>query len=376
MPADVSPKSGASIVGSDRLEVERAAMRILYENPPADRVDIDHSPTIASGADLDVTVTAGLDFGTTVVVEIVDSTLAQLHQQTTQSTDATLTFTNVDTTAAFVRAWVENGSNNRVSERAERPLTVGDLEPHPSLPSYGEPRSDLDRALIEDERFDERTARLDQLAGIVWDLYRGHHAGSEGESVCRNIERHIDLIVGLAYGRDPLKDGDVTAAVDDGDTALYPSSHAGDSPITDQWVDPFGTWSTSSGTVLFFNSPGGSRGPGDTSEKQELQNKRSTTDFTDPANETMTVYDETAETDVTYTTDAEVQGRIDEIDQIVNDFNDDSDTEAVFDARYAWIDRYLNREAGHEFQRQRLLDAVRATSREDLVDTLVSRVGS
>lgn len=380
------PSASATSIAGNNIRIAKREIRPFYKEPVPDRVELEpNRRSLNSGEDLDVTVRLFTDLGTKAKVDLLDVTLNIIDSVTVNS-DQTITFNNVSSDVHYIQGYIQDSGNRMVSRRTDVPITVDSNAPHPNLASHYETGSERDLTKKQEEFQLQTQNDLNEGAGIAFDIYQGK------DDECNRVERHIDLIVSLEVGyngNDPVQDSDVTNSASLGDTRLYPSGYNGDSPQHTNWID--GIFSNNAQTVLYYSSPNSSKSPSNLSEKQELQSA-------DPTQiGGATVFDESRGQDYTYGTVAEVNERIQEINDLIDGgplevsersginelasstdgFNNASATTDLFDSRYTWIDFYTNHASGLKFLYNEMdVTDNKENTKEQQVDNIVSEIGT
>ncbi len=363
----------ADDIGSDEADIFRKELRFRATEPVSDAIK---STTFSvSGGDVTVDYESRQALGTKVKANLKKWDHTVLASGTSTAVSGTITFTNADTDAVLSSVFVINGSGNRVSERVTGQLTEDDLTTslltgnkigHPSLPDYVDPGSEYDVRLKQRSDDDLRQSDLQDVESTVDKIYDRHHEFQYNG--IKAVERHVDLIAGGidVYSDDPLQDSDYSTTKETGPASDLLRIDRPDWLMGTDSQD----FSKGEGTVQFYDSPGGSRTSGDDSEKKELQ------DAIDNSNFPTTIYDETAEQDVTYNNSTEAQDRIDEIETIIDDFNSSTTLQNMFVDRADLIDVQANRVNGFALEANMMTDSKDVQKVEtDIMDIIEGEAG-
>jgi hypothetical protein len=318
---DIQTPSPSSTL-SDKADAIQRHQREKYLEELPDRIETittldgsgDTETAFSSGDDVTVEFEATFDLGDTVVIELLDLKYNVLDSSSVSSTTGSVTFNNVSSSAQILQAHVENSGNYRVSEFREAPITIDGGIVHPDAPSYTELDSDFDGRF---KTLSQRRFQTDEL-GLISNYIQDYYIDELLDNQIRLGERHVDLIAGLSF--EAIEDQELFNGLQDGISRFFPDpGTSGQYPI-DPIKDPGfeGNFDTTANTIGNYSSPNGSRGPGDQSEKQDLQNVQATYSQTESPMYPTSVFDETRQEDVSYDSDSDVQARIDEIDAIID----------------------------------------------------------
>lgn len=359
LPEEVTEPT-LSDIGDGRLDFIRRENRSQYQKPVQDRVELDMEQLtrqfpFSPGDTLEVDFSASYDLGGEAIFVVttkeqggIFSPSGQsnvLGTATTTATSGTVTFSNLDADARFLFAYVRNAQDYRVSDLVDQQIVMDvDQSKRTDTPSFVESGSGLEQQKNMEDKAGHSLRSLREAADAIHDVTVLYH------DEIQTVEDHVELIAGLSYdggSESRLTQSEWEAAPTVTEfSRLFPQGYRGTKPKFENADFMQGNFTVD-----------------DAGEYADLQ------DAIDAAVYPVTVRDETREMDVEYGTEAELQERKAEIDDLVNGgsldvversvaelaedtvgFNVASAVDTVFSKRYFWINQWSNRRFGYEMR--------------------------
>lgn len=356
LPEDITIGQVESVASQDSARVVRRENRIKIDDPIPDRVEVEGvgAEPYPVGSDMELNYEVFTDFGTEGFIQRLDADRTVVDEKGPLTGTGSVTFTNLQQTNYIIRSFVVNSNGLRVSALVDLRFIVGDGLIHPRIADgtypWADPGSEVNQLLVTIDQQLEAVQLENEVAGHVFDVLTGY------DDEIDTVETHVSAIVGLSYS--PVDNTEFQNSSQAIQSRFFPQTHREPEPLRIQASDP-----------LPYSDSAKSG-----SEKEELiytlNNYSQDGSEGDGLIYPATVTDTTREIDYEYDNDAQVQERIDEIDDLINGgpldvverdgiselatdtngFNNISALQDLYDAVYHWLNWYSHRGFGRKFR--------------------------